>query len=90
MIAVYILKKVEPQVQLHNNKGQNMYDLFTKSEREELYNKSIIAIKESHITLIFNLLEGSTLLHQVEKIRGFSPNLDITVPLKNQNKSWAS
>ena len=82
MIAVYILKKVEPPVQLHKHNGQSMYDLFTESERQELYNKSIIAIKESQINLIFNLLEGSTLLNQVKKIKDFSPNLEITVPLK--------
>ena len=89
MIAVYILKKVEAPVQLHNHKSQTMYDLLTDKERKELYTQSLKAIKKSKLRLIFNLLEGSALLNQVEKIKDFSPNLEITVPLKNEKRSWS-
>ena len=84
MVAVYILKKVEPPVQLHDASGQTMYDLLSEDERKRVYKESLKAIKESRLSLIFNLLEGSSLLDGVEKIRGFLPQADITIPLTKE------
>lgn len=82
MVGVYILKQVEPSVQLNKNQGQSLYDLLTEDERRALYTQSIKAIKDSSLSFIFTLLDGSHLLQQVEKLKSMPINIEITVSLK--------
>jgi len=45
MIAVYILKEVQPSKEIHNAKRDSMYELFDKQERLNLYAETLKVIE---------------------------------------------
>ena len=80
MIAVYILNKIKPSKPLFNEKGDSMYDIFDEDTRKSLYKQTMIDLQKLNMKIVFNLLDGSNLIHQIEKIKQYPVDFEITKP----------
>lgn len=90
MIAVFILKKLKPQKELHTNERISIYDILNQNERVELYDKTKIIIQETEIKIVFNIFDDSHLLNQIDIIRQYPNDYEVTVPsIKNEYSSWS-
>lgn len=81
MICVYIMKKLNPVKQLHTKNKTSLYDILEDQERFELYKQAKAIFETNYIYIVFNLLIGSTLLRQIDKIKEYPINCEVTVPL---------
>lgn len=89
MISVFILKKINPIKELHTKDRKSIYDIFNKQERLELYEKSKIILQDTKIKLVFNVLDESHLLNQLDLIKQYPNDYEVTVPfIKNEYSSW--
>ena len=89
MIAVYILKIIKPKKELFSEDRKSMYDLFTHNERERMYLETMIILKKFRMKLVFNLLDCCSLLNQIETIKKYPNDYEITVPLlKKEYNEW--
>lgn len=90
VIAVFILNKIPIQNEFKNIGRKSLYDLFSKEEREILYNKSKNIIKDVNIKVVFNILEGSVLLNQIDLLKKYPNDYEVTTPLlKCEYNSWS-
>lgn len=89
MIAVYILKIIKPEKDLFSEDSKSMYDLFTHKEREMMYCETKTKLKRFRMKIVFNLFDCSTLLNQIETIKKYPNEYEITVPiLKKEYNEW--
>ena len=89
MISVFILKKINPLKELHTENRKSFYEIFNKQERIELYEKSKIILQDTKIKVVFNVLDGSHLLNQLDLIKQYPNDYEVTVPfIKNEYSSW--
>ena len=86
LISQYIFNEITPPVKLFK-KGQSLYDLFSVEERLNLYAKSFAVFKKMNVKVVFNLLEGSTLLGHLNRIKEYPADIEITIPYFNTNHS---
>lgn len=90
MIAVFILKKMEPAIVLHLKERKSIYDIFDEKERKDLYKKSKLIFEASNLKVVFNLLEYSHLLNQLDLIKQYPNDYEVTVPyMKNEYSAWS-
>jgi len=64
---------------------KEMYEVFSKEERNSIYNEVKQGFLDINIKVVFNILAGSTLLIQLDKISQYPNDYEITTPfiLKN-------
>ena len=91
MISVFILKGLNPGKELISKERQSIHDILREQERFELYEKTKTLIQIAKIKVVFNLLDGSHLLNQIDKIKQYPNDYEITVPfIKNEFNAWSS
>lgn len=89
MVAVYILKTIKSGKPLYTTDRKSMYDIFTPEERKMMYLETKTKLKDFQIKFVFNLLDCSTLLNQIELIKEYPNDYEITVPfLKKEYNAW--
>uniref|UniRef100_UPI00359442DF hypothetical protein n=1 Tax=Persicitalea sp. TaxID=3100273 RepID=UPI00359442DF len=89
MIAVYVLKKVEPSKELHNLTRTSIYDILTNDERHQLYETANNELKKNTIKVVFNILDDSHLLKQLEAIKSYPNDFEVTLPsMKSEYDAW--
>lgn len=91
MIAVFILKKVSPSKEIHNFNRESLYDILDKNERFILYSDAKKIIEETNIKVVFNILDDSHLLNQIDLIKSYPNDFEVTLPaLKKEYNAWAN
>lgn len=89
MIAVYILKELDPGKPMQTEDRSSLYDIFSKQERLDLYKKTKKIISKYHLKVVFNILDGSSLLYEIEKIKKYPNDFEVTVPfIKKEYDAW--
>jgi hypothetical protein len=91
MIVAFILNKLEPAITLHLKERKSIYDIFNEKERTDLYKKTKLIIEESNLKVVFNFLENSHLLNQLDIIKQYPNDYEVTVPyMKNEYSGWSA
>ena len=68
---------------------KEMYEIFTEDERKQLYSKIKNELKDINLKIVFNILDESTLLNQLEKVQQYSIDYEITTPLyRKEYNHW--
>lgn len=80
MIAVFILKKVKPNKPLFNENRDSLYEIFDEDARKSMYKQTMIDLQKTDRKIVFNLLDGSNLIHQIDKIKQYPVDFEITKP----------
>jgi hypothetical protein len=90
MISAHILKLVNPSKELCGKDRISIYDLFDTSERQKLYYSSRHHLKGKEIKVVFNILEDSLLLGQIQRIQEYPTDFEITTPfMKREYDGWS-
>lgn len=90
MISVFILKGLSPGKELQTAERKSIYDILSEQERFSLYEKTKDLIMKVKMKVVFNLLDGSHLLSQVNIIKQYPNDFEITVPyIKNEFDAWS-
>lgn len=89
MVAVFILKKVNPSKEIHSLKRESLYEILETEERSRLYAETKNILEQTRIKLVFNILDQSHLLTQLEKIKEYPEDFEITLPaIKKEHDAW--
>ena len=59
---------------------KEMYQLFTDDERKTIYDEVKNGLQGIEIKLVFNILNGSSLLNQLDKIKNYPNDFEVTLP----------
>lgn len=90
MISVFILKVLNPEKELQSKKGESIYDILNEQERFVLYEKAKASIQKAKIKVVFNILDESHLLNQLDKIKQYPNDFEVTVPyIKKEYNAWS-
>ena len=91
MIAVFILKKVTPSEEIHNLDKKSLYEILEEQERLSLYSETRKIIEETKIKVVFNILDDSHLLNQIDIIKTYPNDFEVTLPaLKKEFNAWTN
>jgi hypothetical protein len=91
MIAVFILRKITPSKEIHNLERKSLYDILDENERLSLYAEVKKVLKATRIKVVFNILDDSHLLNQIDIIKTYPNDLEVTLPaLKKEFDVWAN
>lgn len=91
MIAVFVLKKITPSKEIHNLQRKSLYDILDKQERFELYAETKKIFESTKIKLVFNVLDGSHLLNQIDIIKKYPNDFEVTLPtIKKEYDAWSN
>ena len=91
MIAIYILKKVTPSKELHNTQRKSLYELLDENERLQLYSQTKKIFEATKIKIVFNILDDSHLLGQVDIIKAYPNDFEVTLPaIKKEYDAWSN
>ena len=89
MIAVFILKLVEPSKDLHNFQKTSLYELLNDQERMDLYSKATLAFGNTRTKVVLNILDESHLLRQLDQLRKYPNDWEVTLPaIKQEFNAW--
>ena len=80
LIAVYILKEIHPIKELQNSNRDSLYEIFSQEERQLLYDETFKVFERIRAKVVFNILDGSLLLNQVETIKKYPNDFEVTLP----------
>lgn len=80
MISVFILKKVAPSKDLLKTRGGTFYEDFQEQERFSLYEETKKVITNTNIKVVFNILDGSSLLNFIDVIKSYPNDFEVTMP----------
>jgi len=90
MISVFIIKGINPEKEIQTKERKSLYDILSDQERYDLYEKSKTSIQKAKIKVAFNLLDGSHLLNQLDKIKQYPNDFEVTIPhLKKEFNAWS-
>ncbi len=90
MISVFIIKVIDPEKEIQTKGRKSLYDILSDQERYDLYERAKIFIQEAKIKVAFNLLDGSHLLNQLDKIKQYLNDFEVTIPyLKKEFNAWS-
>lgn len=90
MISVFILKGQNPGKELQTKERKSIYDILSEQERFALYEKTKDLIQTAKIKVVFNILDDSHLLSQIDIIKQYPNDFEITVPyIKNEFNAWS-
>jgi hypothetical protein len=68
---------------------ESLYDVYTEEERFSLYAQAKAYLGEHRIKVVFNLLASSHLLNQIDQIKSYPNDVEITRPaFKKEFNHW--
>lgn len=80
MISVFILKGVDPGKELQTKERKSLYEILNDQERINLYEKTKSLIQTVDTKVVFNIMDGSHLLNQLDIIKEYPNDFEVTVP----------
>jgi hypothetical protein len=91
LIAVYILKTINPSKTLDTSTRESLYDIIPEKERLALYEETKNAFNINKIKIVFNILDDSHLLKLLSSINNYSCDLEVTLTtIKKENNIWTN
>jgi hypothetical protein len=91
MVAVFILKRITPSKEIHNLKRKSLYEILDEKERFSLYAETKKIFENINIKLVFNIFDESHLLSQLDIIKNYPNDFEVTLPaLKKEFSVWAN
>ena len=91
MIAVYILKMVIPSKDIDNLNRDSLHEILEDNERRLLYAETFKVIQENRIKVVFNILDDSILLTQLDIIKNYPNDFEVTLPaMKKELNAWSN
>lgn len=88
LVASYVMRGLKINQDIHQ---KCMYDIFSDEERLKLYSETKAYLTENRIKLVFNLLDGSHLLNQINLIKQYPNDFEITIPtFKKEHQHWGN
>ena len=88
-IAVYILNEIKPSKELYNSNRDSLYDLLDENERINLYNETLKLFEKIRVKVVFNILDDSHLLSQLDAIKKYPNDFEVTLPsMKKEYNAW--
>lgn len=89
MIAVFVLKLVNPSINIHTNQKISLYELLNEQERMDLYSKTTLAFGNTRTKVVLNIFDGSHLLGQLDQLRKYPNDWEVTLPaIKQEFNAW--
>lgn len=86
MIVIFVMNGLQIGREIQH---KSMYDLFTEAERKSLYDEAKAYLAEHRIKVVFNLLVGCHLLNQLDLIKAYPEDVEITTPaFKKEYSQW--
>ncbi len=86
MIVIFVLKGISVNQDIQH---KTLYDVFTESERKSLYEDAQSYLLAHRIKVVFNLLDGCHLLNQIDLIKSYPHDVEITKPaFKKEYHHW--
>ena len=80
VIAVFVLKYLTPSDEIHNLDKNSLYEIKEEHERLSLYSETIRYLKKQKIKVLFNILDDSHLLNQIDIIETYPNDFEVTLP----------
>jgi hypothetical protein len=91
MIAVFILKQVKPSKEIDNVDRKSLYEILEEQERIALYKETREIFEAIRVKVVFNILDDSHLLNQVDIIKTYPHDFEVTLPaLKKEFSAWSN
>jgi hypothetical protein len=91
MIAVFILKQVKPSKEIDNVHRESLYEILEEQERIALYKETREILEAIRIKVVFNIFDDSHLLNQVDIIKTYPHDFEVTLPaLKKEFSAWSN
>lgn len=84
IISTYILRAVNPPVQLHGPEKTSFSSLLDKDQRAQLYRQSKSAVQGLNMKVVFHLLDDSHLLRSMDQIEAYPCDFEITKTFKKR------
>ena len=78
LVYSFILKK---NYENRDFNSKEMHELFTDEERNKIYDEVKTGLCGFNMKIVFNILVGSTLLGQLDKIKEYPIDYEVTTPL---------
>jgi hypothetical protein len=89
IIAVHIINGIKPNKDLENINRTRLDEIFELQERSELYNQTKKLIQDINIKVVFNILDSSILNSQIDRIKEFPNDFEITTSThKKEYNAW--
>jgi hypothetical protein len=89
-IAVYILNGLNPSIELLNSNGDSLYDILDQEQRIKLYNETLMFFEKNRFKVVFNILHDSHLLTQLDAIKKYPNDFEVTLPvMKKEYNAWS-
>ena len=89
VVAVYVLKMVKPSKELTNIERDEIDKIIPQEERVELYRKTKEVLSNHRIKIVFNILDECSLLNQIDVIKKYPNDFEVTLPgFKKEFSTW--
>jgi hypothetical protein len=89
-IAVYILNGFKPSKELANANRDSLGHILDLDQRINLYNETLIFFSKNRIKVVFNILDNSHLLTQLDAIKKYPNDFEVTLPvMKKEYNEWS-
>ena len=67
-----------------------MSDILNQDERINLYNETLIFFEKNRVKVVFNILNDSHLLTQLDAIKKYPNDFEVTLPvMKKEYNAWS-
>lgn len=91
IIAIYVLKSLPQFDSKKNARKKSLYDIINESERKNLYSQTKKLLKKNRIKVVLNLFEGSHLLSQLNQLKEYKIDCEVTTTtLKREFNVWSN
>ena len=91
MIAVFILKLIQPSEEIHNLERNSLYEILKDDERKSLYKETIKVFQNNRLKVVFNILDDSHLLSLLDQIKQYPNDFEVTLPaMKKEFNAWSN
>jgi len=91
MISVFILKELSLSCEIQNLVMESLNDTIEEKERYLLYAEGKRIFEKTKIKLVFNIFDDSHLLNQIDVIKTYPSDFEVTLPvLKKEFDVWAN
>lgn len=89
-IAVYVFNWLKPSIELANVNRDSLSDILNQDERINLYNETLIFFEKNRVKVVFNILNDSHLLTQLDAIKKYPNDFEVTLPvMKKEYNAWS-
>ena len=77
LVYSFVLKKNHTDFNFHL---KEMYQLFSEEERKKLYEEVKNGLQNTELKIVFNILDGSSLLNKIDCIKQYPNDYEVTTP----------